>query len=834
MSPFSVRSMTRNLLSWLPLPALVLTACGGGGGGGAPAKPIVRLLSTSGSVQLSQSAQYAFVINKNASPALSATAGSVTIVRVKADNGSDVNTVVTEIVVGKDPFSLTASADGKRLFVTNSEDNTVSVIDLGATGEGPYTRLADILVGAEPRGTAELDDKLFVANYAEGTLTVINTKTLARESTIDLVSGSTRIQNPFAVAALPNGQLWVADFFARAIPGKPTDQIEGFDDGKEGRLALIENNAIKSIVTLPPIANAGFNADRTKFDTANGAVNNTFKAPAGVDPLAVPQGAQFNQLWSLAFDETGNRFYVPTIAAQPSPPVKFDVNVQALVGVIDVATAAAQPALHRNLNTLIQDNFANEPAPPTPFTNVVTRLDRAFAGDTTSAVIKNKVGAFVSRAGSFLMKATIGADGALTLAKDGRGAILRVPVANIPGGVAVSPDGKRAYVVSDVIGQMTAVNLENGTVVTNVDTATTSTDATRRKELLGQVKFFTGMGVAANVNPALDAREIDTHRHRNMQSENNWSSCASCHPFGHSDTMTWIFATGPRQTLTLDAFFSKGSTIETGLATTDQKISNWNAERNSSTDFNNNSRAVQGGHGFTPQALATIDAGLAAAAVPDAALVFNGGNRLGISNALDFETQWIASLRAPNRSTRLDTVLVDQGRTLFSANCASCHGGTKWARSDRPVNNARWPDPAFNAAGVSLSAFLQVPAATTIAAFNADGVGAGANQFETLVIDTTVPNFTLDLTNPIELRGAGGNIGKVSAGLSSSFAIPSLFNNRNTAPYGHHGRAQSLAAVFEPRGNAGLEHPQFGLSATQLTAVLEFVRAIDENQPIFP
>ena len=94
----------------------------------------------------------------------------------------------------------------------------------------------------------------------------------------------------------------------------------------------------------------------------------------------------------------------------------------------------------------------------------------------------------------------------------------------------------------------------------------------------------------------------------------------------------------------IDAFFSKGSTIESGVATTDQKISNWNAERNSSTDFNNNSRAVQGGHGFTPQALATIDAGLPAAQVPDAGLVFNGGNRLGISNALDFETQSMKQL----------------------------------------------------------------------------------------------------------------------------------------------------------------------------------------------
>ena len=815
-------------------PCLVFAACGGGGGGGAQAKPADFALSTSGPVQLSRDARLAFVVNKVASPSLATAGGSVSIVRVKAANGTDVNTLVAEVAVGGDPFSVTATADGSRLFVSNAADGTVSVVDLGAVGEGPYVRVADVLVGAEPHGTAERDGKVYVANYGEGTLSVIDAKTLSREATIDLASGGTTLANPHALAVLPNGQLWVGDFFARAIPGKPVAQVEGFDDGKEARLAVLENNVVRSIVTLPPIADAGFTADRSKFDVANGAVNDTFKAPAGVDPLAVPQGALFNQLHAFAFDAAGQRLYLPTIAAQPSPPVRFDVNVQALVGVVDVGARAAVPALHRNLNGLVRDNFAQEPAPTPPFVDPVTRLDRAFAGDVVAAAVQNQVATFVSRSGSFLLKALVATDGTLTLAKDARGAILRVPVANIAGGVAMSPDGKRAYVHSELVGQLTAVDLDLGSVLATVDTAATPSDATRRKELLGQLKFFTGMGLPATVGADVDPRSVDTHRHRNMQSENNWSSCASCHPFGHSDTMTWIFPTGPRQTISLDAFFAKGSTIETGLATTDQKISNWNAERNSSTDFNNNSRAVQGGHGFTPQALATIDAGLGVAQVPDAGLVFNGGPRLGVSNALDFETQWIASLRAPNRSTRLDATAVADGRGLFATACANCHGGTKWTRSDRPVANFRWPDPAFNAAGASLSAFLQVPNATTVAAFNADGIGNGAQQFETLVIDTSVPSSTIDFSDPIELRGAGGAIGKISAPLNSSFAIPSLFNARNTAPYGHHGRAATLAAVFQARADGGLGHPQFGLDATQLAAVLAFVQAIDESQPIFP
>lgn len=824
--------MTCKFLLCLAAPVLALSACGGGGGGGgvAPPPPAPIPLSTSGSIQLSANGQFAFVVNKNASPSLAGTGGSVTIVRVKNDNGTDANTVVTEIAVGRDPFAVTATADGTRLFVSCSQDNEVAVINLGVTGNGPYVRGADIPVGAEPRGMAELKDKVYVANYGEGTLSVIDIATLTRETTINLVSGATTIANPYAVAGLPNGQLWVADFFARAIPGKAIDTIEGFDDGKEARVAILTNNAITSIVTLAPVADAGFTADRTLFDTANGAAKDTFKAPAGATVNAVPQGAIFNQLFTIAFDEAGQRAYLPTIGAQPSPPVKFDVNVQALVGVIDASTGAAVPSLHRNLNVLIRDNFGNEPAPTPPFLNSnVARLDRAFAGDTTSASIKNKVGAFVSRAGSFLMKATIGTDGALTLAKDARGAILRVPVTNIPGGVVLSADGARAYVASEVIGQMTAVDLVNGSVLATVNTATTLGSDAERKVLLGQVKFFTGMGIAPDVTASTDPRDVDTHRHRNLQSENNWSSCASCHPFGHSDTMTWIFGTGPRQTLSLDAFFAPGSTIENGVATTDQKISNWNAERQSSTDFNNNSRAVQGGLGFTPLAPAAADAGLAAAA--DNALVFNSGNRLGISNALDFETAWIASLRAPNAATTLDNTKVAAGRTLFGANCANCHGGTKWSRSDRPTNNAFWPDPAFNSGGTKLSNNLQVPAnTTTVTAFDSDN----NNSFETLVVDTSVPTFTLDLTNPIELRGAGGQTGKASAGLAVSFQMPSLFNARNTAPYGHHGRAGTLDAVFVTKAAGGLEHPKFGLSDDQLTKVLEFVRSIDERTPIFP
>src|SRR5262249_3939456 len=87
-------------------------------------------------------------------------------------------------------------------------------------------------------------------------------------------------------------------------------------------------------------------------------------------------------------------------------------------------------------------------------------------------------------------------------------------------------------------------------------------------------------------DPRLHPRDF-----KGKQSKDAWSSCGSCHPDGLADGVTWIFGTGPRQTKPLDGMFSKQNPE-------DQRLLNWSAVRGSNTDFNNNSRATQGGCGF--------------------------------------------------------------------------------------------------------------------------------------------------------------------------------------------------------------------------------------------
>ena len=109
---------------------------------------------------------------------------------------------------------------------------------------------------------------------------------------------------------------------------------------------------------------------------------------------------------------------------------------------------------------------------------------------------------------------------------------------------------------------------------------------------MGKLVFFTALGVPDNGLVGTELRQIDPVQFRGKQSDDAWSTCASCHPDALADGVTWIFADGPRQSIPLDGLYSKLNGAH------DTRINNWSAARDSVTDFNNNSRNVQCGTGF--------------------------------------------------------------------------------------------------------------------------------------------------------------------------------------------------------------------------------------------
>src|SRR5207247_5128879 len=106
-----------------------------------------------------------------------------------------------------------------------------------------------------------------------------------------------------------------------------------------------------------PLATRGVAADRSQFrslttepDPESQVYCPDTSVTDPMDPRIAmdPQGAFPNLLGAAVI--RGTSLYLPNIGAAPEPPVKFNVNVQALVHVVDTASLTEETARHVNLN----------------------------------------------------------------------------------------------------------------------------------------------------------------------------------------------------------------------------------------------------------------------------------------------------------------------------------------------------------------------------------------------------------------------------------------------------------------------------------------------------
>lgn len=717
---------------------------------------------------------------------------SVTVFQINAAGaGANALKKLAEIPVGYEPHCVAIKPDDSEAYITTA-DGFVSVVTLA--GANKFSILKRIPVGAEPRGCALTPSGkvLYVANHTAGTVSIINTTTKA------VVFTATGFNRPYAIAisnsgdAVDDGEtIFVSDFLAELIP-VPAGPGEPFDNGKRGIIRAFPFGLAGGFTTkiiLSPLPDSGFKADRSVFcPLINASVHSNVYCPditAGAgDPKITQdiQGAFPNQLHAMLI--RGNKMYVPNIGAAPEPPVKFNVNVQALVHVVNTATNKEIKANHVNLNAQIK----NEVAPVDPFTS----LDKLFGNDIV-AIDANSAGdqfVIVSRGGNYVLRVGL-VGGILNIGAP----VVRLQTGHIPTGIVMSSDGARAYTNNEVGRSVSVLNLAGNSVVAqNIESsALPVVGSFDHNRLMGKLTFFTALGVPDNGLSALAIRSIDPLKFRGKQSDNAWSSCASCHPAGLADGVTWIFPDGPRQTVPLDSTYSKRSFAH------DQRILNWSAVRGSNTDFNNNSRGVQGGIGFASDAPFT-----AVAPNPN---IFNHGITQGASEALDVETLWIQSIR-PFALPQLAAASVSAGRTVFNDNCASCHGGSKWTKSqifyrDNPALQAGAPrDP-----GVALASGGQIQSYTV--------------DSKTLAYLENVDTF-LGAADPLEIKAGNG----LTALGVDGFNVPSLLDVRYHAPYFHNGSAATLTNVFvNHKLNGGTIADQ--LTGPQQTNLKNFLNTID-------
>jgi len=531
----------------------------------------------------------------------------------------------------------------------------------------------------------------------------------------------------------------------------------------------------------------------------------------------VSQGVYPNMLHAVLV--RGATVYVPNVGAQPEPPVLFDTLVQSMIGVLDRVDGVEMT--DRTVNLGVQINV--EPLPEQP----TSTMQKVFANDVV-AIDANKAGTrflVVSRGANYVMRVELGDEEQLEIGAPS--AVVRFQTGNIPTGVVMSRDGLRAYTNNDVNMSVTTIDLENNRVLTRDVPAGTAPapGSDEHRRLAGKLVFYSALGTPDDFDTDNDGdydtalRDIVPLDSRNKASDNGRLSCATCHEDGHSDNVTWIYPSGPRQTISLEGSFARGDA-------SDQRIFDWSATRGSVTDYNTQPRGVQGGRGFATSIDGENRTGQ----------IFHHGPTGGISDSLDAVTTWVASVRAPIMPDLGGdpTAATHPGHATFETDCASCHGGAKWTKSrTTPLyqNN-----PTFPADPLGKQFFFGVPPLDPDLIVVSSQINRVTNLPNAPVLVLLESVGTFDPAGPLELDGGGTVVDQSTQGYpalgDSGYNVPSLLGVAYSAPYLHDGSAATLEDVFarhtiETAG--GTMTIDAALTPEQRGDLLEFIRGIDNE-----
>ena len=774
--------------------ALAVGACGGGGDGNSAGAVNQALLTESHSSPIALSGDNQFIWSVNPDT------DTVSVMEVAGDK----NKKVAEIPVGDEPRCVALTPDYRKAYVSNALSGTVSIIDAVT-----YKVLKTVTVGTEPFGCALTLDggKLYVANLFSNNVSVINTATDTVVKTIDGVGIQPR------GIAVTESKVYVTQFLAQTrTDPRPIEAKEGSDDGKEGRVTVISaatDTVLKTIVLAPKLT--GFKSDgstlgKVVFDAAN--------ATTKIDTLAFP-----NQLESIVI--RGNRAYVPNTASSPNGPVKFNVNVQGFLSVIDITTDQEVTDETFNMNKGVQFEAVGKKLFITNPAAMAFKHGAAFDGFV------------LSRATDRLVRIALDVNGKPTInaPKDATdpGDVVRIEVGvdsaiqhnSSPEGVVINGSDTRAYVMNLVSRDVSVIDIAGTDPATyreiaRIQSAALPVDPFQLQVLRGKELFNTSIGPAGTNDNALTPA--------GRMSDFGWGSCYGCHPRGLADGVTWMFGDGPRQTLSMESTAAHPQTPSVNVNVNanfaplmpvfHQRALNWSAVRDEIQDFELNIRNVSGGQGL----IALKDVGGNRADVDKCVfnLVLANPNpnncpaETAITTGRDPDLDAIAAyiafgIRTPVAPLRSATdPEVAQGRTLFeAANCQGCHSGANWTASS--IDFTPPPDAGEVTAG-QLNRFL-----------------CKAGTFDATLIN--------------ELKGGGvaGQLNTDGANGVLGINIPSLLAVGNSAPYFHSGAAQTLQAVLE---NA--EHRKLGTGVDTLTGaadrakLIKFLKSIDLTTPTFP
>ena len=814
---------------------------------------------------------------------------SVSVIR------TDTNSLIENIKVGSEPQSVALDPAGTFAYVADAAGSDVTVIQI--TNSNPSTFQAQVdphagkqghlTTGSEPWNIVVSPDgkRVFVANSGQDTITVIDATKQKIIGNVNLANSvcndpdRNRHFQPRGLAVTQDStKLYVTRFLSFIQAGG----VQGVDTGKEGVVCRLNiNTSAKQISGYQPAGAISLAPRITGFQFPG----------LNQDTLAFP-----NQLQNIVI--RGNQAYLPNIAASPSDPLRFNVDTQAFVNIIDGVNDTAQTDASLSKFFLGGSNIGP---------NLHLGAQKPEAGKKTlffanpwGIAFTNQSGAgagyVVAAASDLLVKVNVAADG--TIAFTGGPTTTRYIDLNDPAnpatsgfnagknpqGIVINDAGTTAYVANFVSRNVSVVNLATDSVGAVVKTTDLPAPGSEQEEaLVGAEMFFSSRGHFDQPDGAtisLDERLAQV----------GWQACSSCHFKGLSDGVVWTFNTGPRKTVPLNGTFDPQ---QRGQATSNQRVLNYSAIFDEVHDFEANIRNVSG-----PGNLKTAQA---CSDPPPATSVFdpNHGLLLGDTNAqlapcqivafvkpngpvngitrneitvtlpgsnvpvkaLSALNEWVrVAIRTPNGPLTSSQVrggisnkTVKAGATLFkNAGCANCHGGDQWTSSIRDFT----PPPALTDIFCEVNAGAGAPPGCQTAPVTGNPVGA---QFLDRFL-RDIGSFDLNVSGSGNAISGQPQIGAVEKatrvivggvlqaapqdalgkdfngdGHGNGFSPPSLLAINQLPPYYHNGACETLACVLADvnhRTAKGTLKDVLASPANQ-AKVVQFLEQLDANTKPF-
>jgi YVTN family beta-propeller protein len=558
----------------------------------------------------------------------------------KTTTRSFVQTVLGSTVAGRASMSSalafeTRSTGNARVWVVNADNDSVSVFDSVTNA-----KLGEVTVGSQPRTIALAPSgRLWVANKASATLSIIDPATLTVVQTISL----SRASAPYGVLAAADGNVFVAlEATGRILKLSASGTVlvdVALAGARHLSLSLDGTRLLVSrFVTAPQPGEGGAlvknnlngvltGGEVIELDPANLAQRRGFILRHSDRPDSTISGRGVpNYLGAAAISPDGKSAWVPSKqdnlmrgVLRDGLQLDFQNTVRAISSRIDLSTQT--------------EDYPG-------------RVDHDNSG-LASAAVYHPNGAFVFVALETSRQVAV-------LDAQGRRELFRIEVGRAPQALMTSANGRRLF-VSNFMDRSVSV----------FDLAPLLDFGDNRLNLLTTWPSVASEKLAVNV---LKGKQFFYDARDPRLARDAYMSCASCHNDGGHDGRTWDmtgFGEGLRNTISLR-----------GRAGSGHGLMHWSGNFDEVQDFEAQIRSFAAGTGLMTDAQ------------------FNTGTRnqplgdkkAGVNADLDALASYLDSLASftpsPNLAAGALSAAAQTGKALFQdLNCASCHSGGSFTNS---------------------------------------------------------------------------------------------------------------------------------------------------------